>query len=856
MMIDMPAVRTTTGDCGPEGTALLVMESILTADLLEPLIHESSGDRDEPRSSGNPKKLQATREAFINAIAAWPPTRVLELRTTSLPNIIYKPQGRCWITLALRVLAASEELAREETIRTYLELRPLLSGHFNEAEFYPVTENQELEERLAPFKTRHTFSVKRRRENIGLSAPLRKSSLGFGADVFRPDSFREEIFHTNPWVPSLDDWSRLLDVLAGLLAPMTVLVRLRPGVDPTETIEALTETIVTCESYQARLHERRLPIERRISPIRDITLRRAIALRDGAFDLGVFLLSPEPINPSIANVLGSSITETCGLSSDRPFEGRFIVEASDPEAVGQIDHFPDREPFDAKEVACAFRLPSPPSGQIPGLSVKHSRTSFALLPYQDPSEKGMIRLFVNEHQGVRQPICSGVADRMRHVFVIGQTGTGKSTLMENMILQDILAGRGVAVIDPHGDMVDNILASIPPERAEDVICFDLVDRERPIGFNPIEWSTIEERDLLIDELYLTIDRIYDMKTAGGPIFEMNFRSMMKLLMGDGSKARKGFSGTLLNFMSCYTNGNFREWLTKTIDDPQLAEFILELERTRGEASLSNLSPYITSKFSRFVNDSALRRIIGQEKTGFDIDDIMNTGKIFLVKLGKGHFGSNVSALLTNMLVTRFKLAAMKRGSIPVERRRDFFLYVDEAHNLPSDNFMELLSEARKYRMSLVLSTQYCGQLTKKSTSGVAGNDLLSAISGNVGTTIIFRLGSDDAREMARMLYPYFTALDIIGLPNFHGYTRTLLKSESLPPFSFRAEPNTFPKNPERGERIRELSGLKYGRDKDLVDRTLRARRDFHKEDDSGENTEMDGDEEKQYAGQIGSNSKD
>jgi hypothetical protein len=201
-----------------------------------------------------------------------------------------------------------------------------------------------------------------------------------------------------------------------------------------------------------------------------------------------------------------------------------------------------------------------------------------------------------------------------------------------------------------------------------------------------------------------------------------------------------------------------------------------------------------------------------------------------------------------MLVTRFKLAAMKRGSIPVEKRRDFFLYVDEAHNLPSDNFMELLSEARKYRISLVLSTQYCGQLTKKSTSGVSGNDLLSAISGNVGTTIIFRLGSDDAREMARMLYPNFTALDIIGLPNFHGYTRTLLKSESLPPFSFRAEQNAFPKNPERGEQIRELSGLKYGRDKDLVDRSIRARRVFHKEDDGGENIGMDGEEEKQYAG--------
>ena len=387
------------------------------------------------------------------------------------------------------------------------------------------------------------------------------------------------------------------------------------------------KTIETCESFLARLHEHRLPIEKQIAPVRDIALRRASSLRDSAYHAGVFLLSPQPIHQVLGDVLGASITKNPGFSHDSLFVGRYSVEPADSLKVEHPDYFPESEPFTADEAACAFRLPSPPSVQIPVLPVKYSRTSLAMLPARDLSEKGSTLLFVNEHQGSRQPIHSGVTDRMRHVFIIGQTGTGKSTLMENMILQDILAGRGVAVIDPHGDPVENVLASIPPERAEDVVFFDFLERNRPIGFNPIGWSTTEERDLLIDELYMTIDRVYDMKSTGGPIFETNFRGMLKLLMGDGSDSRNGFVGTLLEFVSCYTDGEFRTWLKKTIDDLQIADFVKELERTGGEASLQNLSPYVTSKFSRFVHDTQLRRIIGQERSSFDFDDIINKGKI-------------------------------------------------------------------------------------------------------------------------------------------------------------------------------------------------------------------------------------
>jgi hypothetical protein len=387
-----------------------------------------------------------------------------------------------------------------------------------------------------------------------------------------------------------------------------------------------------------------------------------------------------------------------------------------------------------------------------------------------------------------------------------------------MIMQDVKAGRGLAVIDPHGDMVDNILGKIPEHRADDVILFDVLDRQCPLGFNILEWSTLDERDLIIDDIYTTIDRLYDMKQTGGPIFESNLRGVLKLLMGD--QKHDDFTPTLLDFVTCYLSQDFRHWLKERIHDPIVHDFLRELERTGGEASIRNLSPYITSKFGRYTNDTTLMRIIGQEKTSFNFDEIINKGKIFLVKLGRGRFGSKVSALLANMLVSRFKYAAMKRGSIRPEMRRDFFLYVDECHNLPSENFTELLSEARKFRMGLILVTQYTAQLSEENRK----NSFLSAIIGNVGTIIIFRLGQEDAKEMATVLHPYFNSLDVIGLPNWHGYARLQLGNDTVPPFSFRTRKDENLFSEEIAGKIISSSRLMYGMDAKIVDEQIFERR--------------------------------
>jgi hypothetical protein len=562
-----------------------------------------------------------------------------------------------------------------------------------------------------------------------------------------------------------------------------------------------------------------LALKKQVEIIRDITLGHLAALTENAFHIGVYISAPHSLDSSLGNVLGHAITGSQSRERDQDiFKGGFSLQ--EIRAADMMDklYFFEREAFCLSESAAAFRFPSPPRNDHPGLPVRRSRSSIAMVPANQDTTHASIELFLNEHQRMIQPIRMGADDRMRHTFIIGQTGTGKTTLIEAMIMQDVKAGRGLAVIDPHGDMVDNILGKIPEHRADDVILFDVLDRQCPLGFNILEWSTLDERDLIIDDIYTTIDRLYDMKQTGGPIFESNLRGVLKLLMGD--QKHDDFTPTLLDFVTCYLSQDFRQWLKERIHDPIVHDFVRELERTVGEASIKNLSPYITSKFGRYTNDTTLMRIIGQEKTSFNFNQIINQGKVFLVKLGRGRFGSKVSALLANMLISRFKYAAMKRGSIRPEMRRDFFLYVDECHNLPSENFTELLSEARKFRMGLILVTQYTAQLSEENRK----NSFLSAIIGNVGTIIIFRLGQEDAKEMATVLHPYFNSLDVIGLPNWHGYARLQLGNDTVPPFSFRTRKDENLFSEEIAGKIISSSRLMYGMDAKIVDEQIFERR--------------------------------
>ncbi len=602
-----PEIIVTKTDRGAEAIAGMRLESLLKRDLL------ASPEDGRDTTGYAPwehllQRMADNRKALLHAISSWPERITLELLISSNPNLSNRAGSSIHITLLLKTCSTDADQAKEELATRYLHLLPLLMAHWPEAELFPITDKSELLTRTMPFRPHEAVAVCRRKETLPLSAPLKRLSMGFGPMELIQDSEDNVVTHLFPWVPSEDDWERLIDTLLGQIDPVLIAIRLTPTKLKENAATELIQTVRTCEMFMAGLHEHQVTLSRQVGLIRDISLGHLAELKACAFNLGVFVLAPGAIDPSITNVVGKAITKLQGVAKGQsPFTGGFTTRRIEPRLAVTTDFFPEQRPFSAAEAAAAFRLPCPPIEDRPGLPLRRSRTSFALAKTITSHNDGL-EIVINEHQGMEQPIHLTLKDRLRHIFIIGQTGTGKSTLMERMIMQDIRAGKGVALIDPHGDLVESVLGRIPPEREEDVILFDMLEPRWPVGFNLLEWETIEERDLIIDEMYQSLDRIYDMREVGGPIFELNFRGMLKLLMGDSH--HDDFVPTVLEFNQCYLSKDFRHWLRERTRDPQTLDFLKELERTGGEASLANLSPYVTSKFSRFIHDTRLARILG------------------------------------------------------------------------------------------------------------------------------------------------------------------------------------------------------------------------------------------------------
>ncbi|MBK5275598.1 MAG: type IV secretion system DNA-binding domain-containing protein [Desulfuromonadales bacterium] len=810
-----------------EACCAVRVASLLNSELLRDYHYGSADERSTNSFSKlNPRHLQNAREMLLSALAPMTGT-TFEIRITVIPDLLHKAQGDIGLSLMIRSLGKSEADAREKAADCFLALFPILVTYLPEADLKLIRSRKELDQCRSPFDINNATAILRRTQDIPLVSVVVPNYVGFiGADARLSGKQDVALKHMSPWIPSFDDWGRLLEILTGQLEPTMLLIRLRSRTDVSKEKERLTQIVELCEAALAGVENDEFALRKTVSMFEEQSLTRLEDLNHPCFDLAALIISGRQVPAALVAAFGTAISgRRMGGEEPTWLQGGHDIRILDESSFMATNYFPEESPFSIGEAACAFRFPSPPSRDIPGLPVQRFRANLAMLPPELDESPNSIRLFLNEFQGMSQPVHIDPDDRMRHCYIMGQTGTGKTSLMENMIVQDIRAGRGLAVIDPHGDMIDNILNRIPRERAMDVIVFDLLDRERPLGFNLLQWRTISERDLIIDSLYQHMDHMYDLRLTGGPMWESYFRGGLKLLMGDAP--RPGFTPTILEFKRCFTDRKFRHWLLDSISDQQVKDFVTEAEDAGGEAALANMAPYVSSKWSRFINDVSLQRIIGQEETSFDFDEIMSEGKIFLVKLGKGRFGPEVSALLANMLVSRFQASAMKRGEMPMKNRRDFYLYVDEAHTMPSQIVTELLSEARKYRLGLVLATQYCSQLGNVSGSG---DDLLAAVFGNVGSLITFRTGSQDAEMLAKGFAPYFSSLDIMSLPNYFGYARMNLSNQAMTPFSFRTELDKTPEDLELAKRIRTISRLKYGQNCNIVDATILRRLHSWKED--------------------------
>lgn len=419
----------------------------------------------------------------------------------------------------------------------------------------------------------------------------------------------------------------------------------------------------------------------------------------------------------------------------------------------------------------------------------------------------------SKYRGVERPIFVSEDDRRRHTYIIGKTGTGKSQLLEEMIIQDIEAGKGVGVIDPHGELIMGVLKRIPPSRAEDVIYFDPADTERPLGLNMLEAYTEEQKHFVVTSIVGLMYKLYDPQKTGiiGPRFEHAVRNAMLTVMSEPGN-------TFIEVVRVLTDSAFVQELLPKVKDPIIRRYWTDQIAQTSDFHKSEVLDYIVSKFGRFVTNKLMRNIIGQSESSFNFRKVMDEGKILLCNLSKGTLGEENSNFLGLILVPRILISALSRQDVPEDKRRDFFLYVDEFQNFATPDFAQILSEARKYRLSLTVANQFIGQMEE---------EVKNAVFGNVGTVVAFRVGVTDANYLQHEFQPTFTETDLINVEKFNAYVKTIVQNEPVKPFSVDLSKNMSEvkakQNTQIARAIVQLSRLKYGRSRELIEAEISQR---------------------------------
>ncbi|NIT04607.1 type IV secretion system DNA-binding domain-containing protein [Candidatus Saccharibacteria bacterium] len=474
--------------------------------------------------------------------------------------------------------------------------------------------------------------------------------------------------------------------------------------------------------------------------------------------------------------------------------------------------FPEEKPYilDTAELASVFHLPNV-SVETPAISWATYKkgeppanlpTSNCTYFAQTTFRERLVRF------GIKRD------DRRKHMYLVGKTGTGKSTLFKNMIVQDIQNGEGVAVLDPHGDLVKDLLDFIPPERVKDVVYFDPADVERPVGLNLLELNDTSQKNLLASGL-LDAFKKHFIDISWGPRLEYLLNNaILTLLEVPGT--------TLLGITRLLSDKNYQKYIVHKVKDPVLRDFWeTEYKQMMGNPRLHTeaVAP-IQNKVGRFLASSTIRNIVGQRTSSLDLDDIMNSGKILLVNLSKGKIGEDNANLLGSLLISRINFTAMQRVRLPEDERRDFYVYADEFQNFASGSFASILSEARKYRLSLHLTHQYVEQIPE---------NMQDAIFGNVGTILVFAVGAPDAAVLEKEFVPYFTAEDLISLDKFHMYVKLMADGMISKPFSAVSFPPPEGRTYQSQEAV-EFSRTSYGRNAKEIEGKIRrwSEREFTK----------------------------
>ncbi len=464
--------------------------------------------------------------------------------------------------------------------------------------------------------------------------------------------------------------------------------------------------------------------------------------------------------------------------------------------------------LNTEELATIFHLPNK---TVETHHVRWLNAKNAPAPNQIP--KSGLYLGKSAYRGEVREVYMGEDDRRRHTYIIGKTGTGKSEFLKEMILQDIENGKGVCAIDPHGEFIEDILELMPPERADDVIYFNPSDLQRPMGLNMMEADTEEQRHFVVGSIIGLMYKLYDPHRTGiiGPRFEHAIRNAMLTIM-----YKKGT--TFIELVRILTDQKYIDEMLPLVKDPVVRRYWTDQMAQTSDFHKSEVLDYIVSKFGRFVTNKTMRNIIGQPESSFNIRKAMDEQKIILCNLSKGILGEEDAKFLGLILVPKVLTAAMARQDMAMEDRKDFYLYVDEFQNYATEDFAVILSEARKYRLNLIVANQFVSQIDE---------EVKNAVFGNVGTMIAFRVGVPDANFLQHEFAPTFNEGDLTNIEKYHVYIKTIVKNEPVPPFSMSLAKDMDAikarMNPKQAEMIKELSRLKFGKDRDVVEAEIQSR---------------------------------
>lgn len=820
---------------------------------------ERIGEADYDRVLG--KKFQEHMD-LINALFHPDSKPVFTIRYISTPNPYSFSSGKIEIILLIKVTDAERAKIKNISLRMFNELMDLLGGLLPNYCWQTITDEETFQTVWNPFDWDkvHLREIRRREDLVRLETMKPRPGMGRGRSE-APGNLDEKdtVYIVHKFIPRTSNLARILRMMLLHSAPLIWQTSISPIWLTEQEEEAFVNEITKCEqkqqdsvsNYTSPLGHVETIHQLRAQTISKTLFNQIMRLQDAPYLMNIYLASPEPIPQMLLETVGIEITAPVGVSgySDNASDMQFLQRGgndiltpsglSDTRTARNNIHLMQFEPWgksfappllerarflvDAQEAACAFRFPVATVNGLDGLNISSARLRSVPKEIAELSEMTSAEnIFIGENHylGFNQDVYLKGKDRQQHMYAVGQTGTGKTTLLKSMIISDMQQGKGVAVIDPHGDLFDELLAYIPKNRLKDVVVFNPVDREYPVGINLLECHNSSERYFIVREFKAILQKLiedqygHDAGTFAGPIFYRHIQMNMLLAMSD-----LGNPGTLIDLYQIFqSHDHWKKWMPlkwndaklKNWADKTLKEMDYPKPATRGDPSLGD---YISSKLEDFVFDPILRVIFGQKRSTINFREIMDSGKILLVNLAKGELSETNSKFLGMILMAKIQAAAMQRADMSKKERKMFYLYVDEFQSIATQNFILLLSEARKFGLSLVLANQFVSQIRDPR--------IMNSIFGNVGTLVSFRVGHEDVEKHLDMHFkPYFDKYDLTNLPNWQACVKTTVDGQVMSPFSLHTKLPSIEPNEQNAKAALRKSRLKYGLPRAEVERQI------------------------------------